>query len=237
VDLLVATDIAARGLDIEALPHVVNYELPMQPSDYVHRIGRTGRAGQVGTAISLVCIDEAGLLREIQAQLRRTVPSEVVPGFEPDRSLRPEPIRLRSGEDRSMGRVGQGRRPAGGPRRDAGPRRDTGPRRDGGLRRDGGPSRAPLHVATHPARHTPATGRAASDSPWPAPAAGRGLIAMPGERLSRPGVSPAPQAPGAHRSPSPHRSPTAPRSPSPPRPPSARRSPGSDRSPGPRGRI
>ena len=96
VAILVATDIAARGLDIEQLPHVVNYELPMVPEDYIHRIGRTGRAGTDGQAISLVCVDETPLLRDIQSLLRRTIPSEVITGFEPDRSVRAEPIRLRS---------------------------------------------------------------------------------------------------------------------------------------------
>jgi len=96
VGILVATDIAARGLDIEQLPHVVNYELPMVPEDYIHRIGRTGRAGTDGQAISLVCVDETPLLRDIQSLLRRTIPSEVIDGFEPDRSVRAEPIRLRS---------------------------------------------------------------------------------------------------------------------------------------------
>ena len=96
VAILVATDVAARGLDIEQLPHVVNYELPMVPEDYIHRIGRTGRAGTDGQAISLVCVDETPLLRDIQSLLRRTIPSEVIAGFEPDRSVRAEPIRLRS---------------------------------------------------------------------------------------------------------------------------------------------
>ena len=91
-DILVATDIAARGIDIEALPHVVNFELPMVAHDYVHRIGRTGRAGVGGEAISLVCVDEADLLRDIQRLLRRPLPSRVEPGFEPDRSIRPEAI-------------------------------------------------------------------------------------------------------------------------------------------------
>ena len=98
VDILVATDIAARGLDIDALPHVVNYELPMVPEDYIHRIGRTGRAGVDGIALSLVCVDEAKLLRDIESMLGRRVETQEVPGFTPDLTIRPEPIRLRSGE-------------------------------------------------------------------------------------------------------------------------------------------
>ncbi|MFN8623954.1 MAG: DEAD/DEAH box helicase [Chloroflexota bacterium] len=82
--ILVATDIAARGLDIEQLPHVVNYELPNVPEDYVHRIGRTGRAGAGGTAVSLVSSDEAVFLRDIERLLGRSVPREVVTGFQPD---------------------------------------------------------------------------------------------------------------------------------------------------------
>ena len=97
VAILVATDLAARGIDIDALPHVVNFELPMVAQDYVHRIGRTGRAGIDGQAVSLVCIDEAPLMRDIEKLLRHTVPVELVPGFEPDRAIRAEPIRLRSG--------------------------------------------------------------------------------------------------------------------------------------------
>jgi ATP-dependent RNA helicase RhlE len=103
--LLVATEVAARGLDIEKLPHVVNFELPMVPSDYVHRIGRTGRAGITGTAVSLVCVDEAPLLREIQRLLGGLIPSEVIAGFEPNRDIRPEPIRLRSGAHGGQHRV------------------------------------------------------------------------------------------------------------------------------------
>jgi ATP-dependent RNA helicase RhlE len=102
VTVLVATDIAARGLDIDALPHVVNYELPMVPEDYVHRIGRTGRAGVEGEAISLVCVDETPLLRAIERLLHRTIPVEAVAGFEPDRSIRAEPIHLRSAEHRGL---------------------------------------------------------------------------------------------------------------------------------------
>jgi len=114
--VLVATDIAARGIDIDSLPHVVNYELPMVAADYVHRIGRTGRAGIDGQAISLVCVDEAPLLRDIEALLRRRIPSEVVAGFEPDRNIRPEPIRLRSAPERpAQGRPIPGRPMQGHP--------------------------------------------------------------------------------------------------------------------------
>ena len=95
--LLVATEVAARGLDIDALPHVVNFELPMVPNDYVHRIGRTGRAGITGTAVSLVCVDEAPLLRDIERLLGAPIRSEVIDGFAPNRSIPAEPIRLRSG--------------------------------------------------------------------------------------------------------------------------------------------
>jgi ATP-dependent RNA helicase RhlE len=95
--LLVATEVAARGLDIEALPHVVNFELPMVAQDYVHRIGRTGRAGVRGTAVSLVCIDEAPLLRDIERLLGGPIPSETIAGFEPNRSIVAQPIRLRTG--------------------------------------------------------------------------------------------------------------------------------------------
>jgi ATP-dependent RNA helicase RhlE len=108
VTVLVATDIAARGLDIESLPHVVNFELPMVAQDYVHRIGRTGRAGIVGEAVSLVCVDEARLLGDIETVLRHRIAAEVVPGFEPDRSIRAQPILLRGGgRVVAPGRVGR----------------------------------------------------------------------------------------------------------------------------------
>jgi ATP-dependent RNA helicase RhlE len=90
--VLVATDIAARGLDIDQLPHVVNYELPHVPQDYVHRIGRTGRAGCPGQAISLVCVDERDLLRGIERLLGVSLPRETINGFEPDPAVRAEPI-------------------------------------------------------------------------------------------------------------------------------------------------
>jgi ATP-dependent RNA helicase RhlE len=81
VTALVATEVAARGLDIKELPYVVNYELPNVPEDYVHRIGRTGRAGALGQAVSLVSSDETGLLRDIERVLRRAVPFVETPAF------------------------------------------------------------------------------------------------------------------------------------------------------------
>ncbi|GBC61940.1 ATP-dependent RNA helicase RhlE [Desulfonema ishimotonii] len=92
VRVLVATDIAARGLDIDHLTHVVNFELPNVSEDYVHRIGRTGRAENAGTAISLVCVDEHKLLKDIERLLRRSIPQEVIAGYEPDPSIKAEPI-------------------------------------------------------------------------------------------------------------------------------------------------
>jgi ATP-dependent RNA helicase RhlE len=118
IRVLVATDVAARGLDIEDLPHVVNFELPWNPEDYVHRIGRTGRAGATGDAVSLVCIDEADLLRGVQRLLRRAIPWTVESGFEPRRDAEPQPLRTpqgaggRAGAKRPHGRAdaGSGRR-------------------------------------------------------------------------------------------------------------------------------
>lgn len=110
VRVLVATDIAARGLDIDQLPNVVNFELPNVPEDYVHRIGRTARAGLSGKAVSLVCIDEAKLLKDIEKLLRRELPREQVPGFEPDPSIRAEPIKQGGGQrNQGPGRSNSGR--------------------------------------------------------------------------------------------------------------------------------
>jgi len=86
IRVLVATDVAARGLDIEDLPHVVNFELPWNPEDYVHRVGRTGRAGATGDAVSLVCVDEADLLRGVQRLLQIAIEWEVADGFTPRRA-------------------------------------------------------------------------------------------------------------------------------------------------------
>lgn len=88
IHVLVATDIAARGLDIDQLPVVINYDLPMVAADYVHRIGRTGRAGCDGLALSLVCREEQGLLNDIQRLLKRDLEIVTLPGFEPKQPLR-----------------------------------------------------------------------------------------------------------------------------------------------------
>jgi len=93
VRVLVATDIAARGLDIDRLPYVVNFELPNVPEDYVHRIGRTGRAGSEGRAISLVCGEEYPLLKNIERLLKQQLNQDVVPGYEPTEPMRSVPIR------------------------------------------------------------------------------------------------------------------------------------------------
>ena len=116
---LVATDIAARGLDIDKLPHVVNFELPYVPEDYVHRIGRTARAGNDGTAISLVCVDEHKLLKDIEKLLKRELKQIVVPGYEVDKRVKAEPIQK------------------GRPARSAGPRRGR-PRDQNRSKRSGG---------------------------------------------------------------------------------------------------
>ena len=136
VRVLAATDIAARGLDINELPHVVNYELPNVPEDYVHRIGRTGRAGNEGVAASLVCVDERDFLRDIERLIKREIPKVLVDGFEPDPSIKPEPIVMGRGQGRGQPRSGrpQGQRP---PRdRNAQPRHDQRPERAGSGRQD-----------------------------------------------------------------------------------------------------
>jgi ATP-dependent RNA helicase RhlE len=182
VAVLVATDIAARGLDIDSLSHVVNYEMPMVPEDYIHRIGRTGRAGVEGVAVSLVCVDEGPLLHGIERLLRRTIAVEVVPGFEPDRSIAPEPIRLRSAEHRAMAT-----RPRGV---DTGLRHLRPARPASRYEVPGRTAQRPLHAAPRP---QPTIGRpqhaarpddrrheaVARQDPRPR------VVSMPGERLAR----------------------------------------------------
>ncbi|MBN8715625.1 MAG: DEAD/DEAH box helicase [Xanthomonadales bacterium] len=114
VRILVATDVAARGLDIPQLPLVINHDLPMVAEDYVHRIGRTGRNGASGEAISLVSPDEANLLRQIQKLLGREITMETVPGFEPSRALRTDAAPFADAP--RAPRPGRNRRPHGKPR-------------------------------------------------------------------------------------------------------------------------
>jgi ATP-dependent RNA helicase RhlE len=145
VRVLVATDIAARGLDIDQLPHVVNFELPNVPEDYVHRIGRTGRAGNEGQALSLVCVDETQLLRDIERVLNREIPRMQIPGYEPNPTIKAEPIPngrgQRAGGTRQPARSGGGARPparsGGGARSSAAGARS--PARSGGADRSRGP--------------------------------------------------------------------------------------------------
>ena len=128
VRVLVATDVAARGIDIDRLPHVVNFELPHVPEDYVHRIGRTARAGNDGHAVSLVCVDEHKLLAGIETLLRMRLEREVVAGYAPDPRIKAEPIT----QGRSQRNSGQ-RKPArsGGANASARPR-NKGRRKSGG---------------------------------------------------------------------------------------------------------
>ncbi len=160
LQVLVATDIAARGIDIDMLPHVVNFELPNVPEDYVHRIGRTGRAGASGEAISLACLDEEIFLKDIERLIKHTIPREVIPGFEPATGERAEPILLGrmtigvggtkrhgGGGFGGGGGGGRGGRPGGGggggggqrPRAPAAPGGRSAPRSEGSGR--GGPAR------------------------------------------------------------------------------------------------
>lgn len=120
VRVLVATDIAARGIDIDQLPHVVNFELPNVPEDYVHRIGRTGRAGNEGEAMSLVCVDEIKLLKDIERLTKSEIPTIAIEGYDVDPSIKAEPIQNGRG-----GRQQQPRRHSGGNDKNAGGRNAT----------------------------------------------------------------------------------------------------------------
>ena len=131
--VLVATDIAARGIDIDQLPFVVNYELPNVSEDYVHRIGRTGRAGSSGEAVSLVCVDEHKLLHDIEKLLKREIEVKTVAGFEPDPRIKAEPIQngrsnqaprrgAPSGQRPQQQRPSQGAKPTHRPSRNNGNR-------------------------------------------------------------------------------------------------------------------
>jgi ATP-dependent RNA helicase RhlE len=161
VAVMVATDIAARGIDIDQLPHVVNYDLPNVPEDYVHRIGRTGRAGNEGEAISLVCVDEHVFLRDIERLIQRTIPKQVMPGFEPDPNEVAQTVFVQRGR-------GQGQRPGGsapgrGPRPAAPAGQGRHPRQQPAAHaRSGAPGqdKAKSPAPANGRRHAPAAGAA-----------------------------------------------------------------------------
>ncbi len=160
LQVLVATDIAARGIDIESLPHVVNYDLPHVPEDYVHRIGRTGRAGESGQAVSLVSGEDRSYLRDIERLIGKKIEQQIIPGFEVGsgyHSAQPEPQGRRGQRSQSQPRSpdrprsaqrnqGNGqRRPERGGRPQqpsAQPRQGQSPRRDHGRRQERQPAPA-----------------------------------------------------------------------------------------------
>ncbi len=154
VEVMVATDIAARGIDIDQLPHVVNYDLPNVPEDYVHRIGRTGRAGNEGEAISLVCVDEHIFLRDIERLIKRTIPKETLPGFEPDPNAVAQTVFAQRGQ-----RPGQGR-PGSGP-----PRHGQATARDGRHGHGGDSARGSNQGARKPAGAAPGQTRSHGAAP------------------------------------------------------------------------
>ncbi|HLA16923.1 MAG TPA: DEAD/DEAH box helicase [Candidatus Limnocylindrales bacterium] len=168
--ILVATEVAARGLDIDALPHVVNYEMPMVPEDYLHRIGRTARAGLTGDAISLVCVDEQKLLWDIERVLGHPIPVEVIVGFEPDPRIRAEPILRRGGgQGGAQGGHRGGPRPIGRGHPRSFPTRGPRPAHAGAGH--GHPSAG----HGHPSR-SPSQGHPRPSGP---------MTVMPGERIAR----------------------------------------------------
>ncbi|MBT9504408.1 MAG: DEAD/DEAH box helicase [Burkholderiaceae bacterium] len=152
--VLVATDIAARGIDIDQLPHVVNFELPNVPEDYVHRIGRTGRAGAQGEAVSLVCVDELGFLRDIEKLIKREIPKEIVAGFEASPNEKAEPIVL--GRMVLNGGAGAGGRSGGGGGGRGGRPGGGGGGGRGGARPQSSAPSQPGRGAPRPAGHKPA---------------------------------------------------------------------------------
>ena len=147
IRVLVATDIAARGLDIKQLPQVVNFELPNVPEDYVHRIGRTGRAGESGHALSLVSADEGKLLAGIEKLIKKQLPRKEVEGFEPTNNLPLKP-KAKADPSKARNRTGNGGRngkPGGKPRsfgskaggRSGGRSQNGGGQRSRGARQEG----------------------------------------------------------------------------------------------------
>ena len=154
--VLVATDIAARGIDIEELPFVINYELPYTPEDYVHRIGRTGRAGMPGEAISLVCPDEMRLLEDIEKLLKRAIPRQSVEEGAADREAEREYERSREQQPRPDERVEKPRRAKPAPAI-AAPAPVAPPKPRLQLAADGFDFSKPYEPASGPAGATPAS--------------------------------------------------------------------------------
>ncbi|HET9681833.1 MAG TPA: DEAD/DEAH box helicase [Candidatus Limnocylindrales bacterium] len=189
VEILVATEIAARGLDIDGLPHVVNFELPTVPADYIHRIGRTGRAGLEGDAVSLVSAEEVDQLREIEALIGLDIPRRAVPGFEPQWGGR-----LAAGANRGFGEgrsSGVGRAAAEGlrPARGAGQVRQrvasgNNPRHRSRRAAPGGRPPVSSSFATRPTSAVPMPAPAISRSSHGNPATAP-FPTMPGERFRR----------------------------------------------------
>jgi ATP-dependent RNA helicase RhlE len=154
LQVLVATDIAARGLDIEQLPHVVNFDLPNVPEDYVHRIGRTARAGASGAAISLVSPDEMAYLRDIERLIRRSIPRVVVAGFEAGSRGHAEPVEAARPSPRPPRA-----KPAARPRTPA-PRSHPGPERATAAKRPASSPRSQPAAERAAAAKRPASSRA-----------------------------------------------------------------------------
>jgi ATP-dependent RNA helicase RhlE len=176
VRILVATDIAARGLDIDQLPHVVNYELPNVPEDYVHRIGRTGRAGNEGEAVSLVCVDEHKLLGDIERLLQRRIPKVVLDGYAPDPGIKAEPIQngRNSGNRSRPGKQGEARGRGRAPASAA-----SGNRREPAATRSGGKRAAPKPAHKH-VRRKSANAQARPQQRHPRPVQSRERAALLG---------------------------------------------------------
>jgi ATP-dependent RNA helicase RhlE len=192
LQVLVATDIAARGIDIDQLPHVVNYELPNIPEDYVHRIGRTGRAGAQGEAVSLVCPDEYGFLRDIERLIKREIPKETVEGFAPPANEKAEPIvlgRMVIGEGAGRGGVRRHHAPGQGGGQHRGGNAPRGQHAHGGGGGGGSkPSHAPQPQHAHAPQHPrPAAAGARPAAPGSRPEGSRsGGGGKPAPRLTQP---------------------------------------------------
>jgi ATP-dependent RNA helicase RhlE len=190
LQVLVATDIAARGIDIDQLPHVVNFELPNVPEDYVHRIGRTGRAGSQGEAVSLVCVDENGFLRDIEKLIKREIPKEIIPGFAPSPNERPEPIvlgRMTIGEGAGRGghRSGGGGGGGGGRGGNSGRGRSDGRSSEPRSNDPRSAPRSPAREGGHaPARQAQPAAR--PQGPRPEPRRDGGGSGKPPSRLTQP---------------------------------------------------